>query len=63
MAAMVKRFCGHCGRFAWHNPCAHKERPDGRCTYCGHPPSGNNGTDKRALAEATRASQTGKRMS
>jgi hypothetical protein len=57
MPEMVRRVCSECGQFAWHNPCANKERVNGRCTYCGHPPNGNTGTDKRALNEAIRARQ------
>ena len=60
MSAMVRRFCNECHREALHNPCAHKERINGRCTFCGNPPGGNHGTGKRDYQELIMRKQSAK---
>ena len=59
---MIKKMCLQCGKTAWHNPCASKDR-DWRCTYCGSPCSANHGTAKREHQELIKAKQIAKARS
>lgn len=59
MSAMFRALCRQCGRTVWHNPTTKKDRPPGRCTYCGHPAdNGNMTTPKRDLAREVMQRQT-----
>lgn len=56
---MIKKRCTYCGRHCFHNPmkAKPKEEQTFRCTFCGHPPQGNEGQGKKEYQVALRDRQ------